>query len=139
MTSTPADGQSTRAKLARSQLRRFAANADGFRSCALVSFDGLVIASVLASGVDGDRFGAMCASLLALASRAAQAVMRGELRQIILDGTNGPVLITQVGTTGVLAVATDSSEKLGKLIVDTRLMATTLVQLFGPDPLASVT
>lgn len=47
----------------------------------------------------------MCASLLALADRAAREVDRGRLRQVILDGTGGPMLLTQAGDTAVLAVA----------------------------------
>ena len=71
------------AKKARSLLRGLQASSEHVEAAALVSNDGLIIASVLSDSVDADRFGAMCASLLALASRAAREVERGELRQII--------------------------------------------------------
>lgn len=114
---------------ARGQLRALRGASDCVSSCALVSYDGLVLAAVLADGVDVDRFGAMCASLLALSTRAAREVERGVLRQIILDGENGPVLLTRAGTRGVLAVAADPTKSLGKLILDTRATAGALAAL----------
>lgn len=110
-------------------LRKLQGASPGVQSCALVSYDGLIRASVLAPGVDADRFGAMCASLLALSTRASQEVERGALRQIILDGELGPVLLTRAGEVGVLAVAADPSRNLGKLILDTRTTATELASL----------
>lgn len=114
---------------ARGVLRGLQAASDCVRSCAVVSYDGLIRASVLASGVDADRFGAMCASLLALSTRAAREVERGTLRQVILDGELGPVLLTRAGDAGVLAVAADPTKNLGKLILDTRNAATALAAL----------
>lgn len=119
---------------ARGQLRALRGASDSVRSCALVSYDGLMIAAVLAEGVDADRFGAMCASLLALSTRAAKEVERGVLRQIILDGEHGPVLLTRAGKVGVLAVAADPSTSLGKLILDTRTTANALATLDAAGP-----
>jgi predicted regulator of Ras-like GTPase activity (Roadblock/LC7/MglB family) len=79
--------------------------------------------------VDADRFGAMCASLLALANRAAKEVSRGDLRQVILDGSLGPMLLTRAGDAGVLAVAANPAAKLGQLILDTRSTARALSEL----------
>lgn len=114
---------------ARGLLRSLKSASDTVRSCALVSYDGLMMAAVLADGVDADRFGAMCASLLALSSRAAKEVERGVLRQVILDGEQGPMLLTRAGTMGVLAVAADPTKNLGKLILDTRTTAKALAAI----------
>lgn len=114
---------------ARSLLRGLQATSDKIEASALVSHDGLTLASVLSSDVDSDRFGAMCASLLALATRAASEVERGELRQIILDGEHGPMLLTRAGNTGVLAVAASPKSNLGKVILDTRKTASDLAAL----------
>jgi uncharacterized protein len=117
----------------RSVLRSLQAASECVRSCALVSYDGLMLASVLAEGVDPDRFGAMCASLLALSTRAAKEVERGSLRQVILDGEQGPMLLTRAGRAGVLAVAADPAKNLGKLILDTRTAASALAAVHDPD------
>lgn len=114
---------------ARGMLRALQATSDKIEASALVSHDGLMLASVLSSEVNADRFGAMCASLLALATRAASEVDRGDLRQIILDGAHGPMLLTRAGNTGVLAVAASPKANLGKVILDTRKTATDLAAL----------
>lgn len=125
----PASVQALYASKARGLLRGLQTSSDAIQASALVSNDGLIVASVLAETVDADRFGAMCASLLALATRAAKEVDRGELRQIILDGEQGPMLLTRAGSSGVLAVATTPAVNLGKLILDTRNCARSLGEL----------
>lgn len=117
------------AKSVRSILRNLHASSEHIQASALVSNDGLIIASLLTESVDADRFGAMCASLLALATKAAQEVERGKLRQIILDGTLGPMLLSYAGNVGVLAVAASTSANLGKIILDTRKTAQQIVDL----------
>ena len=114
---------------ARRLLRAFAASSPYIEACAAVSGDGFIIASVLADEVDEDRFGAMCASLIALSTRAAAEIQRGDLRQIILDGTLGPMLLTRAGELGALAVATSPQANLGKVMLDTRNTARALADL----------
>ena len=46
---------------------------------ALISTDGLMIASALPQGMDEDRVGAMSAALLSLGDRAARELARGTL------------------------------------------------------------
>ena len=68
---------------ARRILRAFSASSSNIEACAAVTGDGFIIASVMADEVDEDRFGAMCASLLALSARAAaeiEGAAGGEVR-----------------------------------------------------------
>lgn len=131
MNSLPSEA--ARAQLAtkaRGLLRTLAGRVDCVRSSAIVTFDGLMLASVLADGVGGERFGAMCASLLALSTRAAKEVERGELRQVILDGKQGPMLLSRAGNVGVLAIAADPTPNLGRLILEAKSTATALAELY---------
>lgn len=107
----------------------------GVEGSAIVTCDGVVLASMLSGSVDPDRFGAMCATLLALASRMTQEVSRGALRQLIVEGERGPVLLTQAGDVGVLALAADPTAPLGRLIVTARQVAGAMHR--GPAPLAA--
>ena len=52
---------------------------------ALISSDGLMIASALQQGVDEDRVGAMSAALLSLGDRAARELARGTLESVRLS------------------------------------------------------
>ena len=115
----------------RGLLRKLQGTLPEVEASAVVSRDGITQASLLGASADKDRFGAMCASLLALADRAGQEVDRGQLRQVILDGTKGPMLLTNAGTQAVLAVAASPKVNLGRLILETRKVAGELVELIA--------
>lgn len=110
-------------------LRRFHASMEEIQASAVISGDGLPIASVLDDGVDPDRFGAMCASLLALATQAAKEVSRGDLRQLLIGGSEGSMLLVQAGSRGVLAVATSPAANLGRVFLEARKAAGGLAEL----------
>lgn len=107
----------------RAALHAVHAACPGVEGSAIVSADGILLTSMLADEVHPDRFGAMCATLLALAGRMAGEVGRGPLRQLILDGEYGPVLLTQAGDVGVLAIAATKEASLGRLILTARNVA----------------
>jgi len=107
----------------RSILRTLNASSPDIEASAAISGDGLVIASVFGEGVDPDRFGAMCASLLALADRAAQEIARGALKQVLVEGENGTMLLVQAGAEVVLAVATAPTLNLGMVFIEARKTA----------------
>ena len=122
-----------KASLARGLLRSLSSASEHIQATALVTHDGLIVASVMEKGIDVDRFGAMCASLLALANSAAKEVNRGELKQVILDGVYGPMLLTRAGEAGVLAVAAAAAANLGRVILDARNTARALSELGSFD------
>lgn len=113
----------------RSLLRGLSVSNPDIESSAVISTDGLIIATALDQGVDADRFGAMCASLLALAERAAQEVNRGRLRQTLVEGADGCVLLVQVGADAVLAISAKASINLGRVFLDARRAAAKAAEL----------
>lgn len=129
----PTDSPGDVSRGARRLLRAFATSSQHIEACAVISTDGFILASVLSDSVDEDRFGAMCASLLSLSARAASEAQRGELRQVILDGTLGPMLLTRAGELGALAVATNPQANLGRVMIDTRRTAQDLAALVTPS------
>lgn len=104
-------------------LRRLSSSSGEIEAAAVISGDGLTIAAVLDKGVDPDRFGAMCASLLALADRAAQEIARGQLKQVLVEGSQGTMLLVQIGTEAVLAVAARPTINLGMVFLEARKTA----------------
>jgi predicted regulator of Ras-like GTPase activity (Roadblock/LC7/MglB family) len=92
-------------------------------AAAAITSDGMVIASVLQPGVDPDRFAAMSASLLALAEREIDEIQRGDLRQLLIEGTKGAVLLVQAGDDAVLAVSTEPGALMGKVFLEARRAA----------------
>ena len=115
-------------KFLRSTLRQLNSQSDKIEASAVVTVDGILLASVLSESVDQDRFGAMCASLLALADRAAQEIARGVLRQVLIEGDQGVMLLVYAGREAVLAVAAESAVHLGMLFIEAQKVAIKIKQ-----------
>ena len=131
MREAPKSANEARASALRSVLRELNGSSAEIEASACISSDGYTLASVMGEGVDPDRFGAMCASLLALAHRAAQEIQRGNLKLVLVDGEQGVMLLVQAGQDAILAVAAKPSMNLGKIILDSRKVALKLLSVLG--------
>lgn len=109
-----------RASAIRSVLRELNASSSEVEASAAITTDGFIIGSVLGDSIDQDRFAAMCASLLALADRAADEISRGELKQVMIEGTSGVMLLVHAGEDAVLAVAVKPTASLGRIFIEAR-------------------
>ncbi len=90
------------------------------QASAIISSDGLVIASLLSSEMDEDRVGAMAAAMLSLGDRTSQELGRGELEQVLVKGDKGYVLMTYADENTVLSIVTTYSAKLGLIFLDVK-------------------
>jgi uncharacterized protein len=127
---TPSGSGHPLASRVRSILRGLMGSTDaGIRAAAAITTDGMVIAAVLQEGVDADRFAAMSASLLALAEREVAESRRGLLKQLLLEGTEGAVLLVRAGDDAVLAISTDPGALIGNIFIKTKASAENLRQL----------
>ena len=113
----------------RSILRRLNMVSNDIEASAVTSSDGLIKASMLGDKIDPDRFGAMCATLLALSKRAANETARGELKLLLIEGTNGTMLIVQIGDKGVLALAARPKANLGMIFLEARKTAASISEV----------
>ncbi|WP_238946137.1 roadblock/LC7 domain-containing protein [Vandammella animalimorsus] len=116
---------------ARSILRELRAGSAQIELTAWVSFDGFVLAAATEANVNADRIGAMCASLLALSRRATKEIDVGDLKQIILGGSSGIMLLIEAGTGRALTLSAESSANLGRILLDARKAAMRLAELGG--------
>jgi predicted regulator of Ras-like GTPase activity (Roadblock/LC7/MglB family) len=85
---------------------------------ALVSVDGLIIASALPAGIEEDRVSAMSAAMLSLGDRIAGELGRGDLNQVYVKGDQGYVILMSVGEEAVLTVLAHQEAKLGLILLD---------------------
>ena len=95
----------------------------------VISTDGLMMASVLPSGLDEDRVGAMSAAMLSLGDRTSQELNRGGLEQVLIKGENGYVLMTYAGEEAVLTVIAKPNAKLGLIFLDVKRAAESISEL----------
>src|SRR5665213_1558214 len=117
-------------------LRELLHQTPGAEAAAVVSFDGLPMASALPPGMDEDRVAAMSAALLSLAERAAQGLGRGDLSQVYIEGENGTVFLVSAQDEAVLIAVTAADAKVGMMLYEVKLAASRVGEVLrGPVPL----
>jgi predicted regulator of Ras-like GTPase activity (Roadblock/LC7/MglB family) len=123
-------GQSEERQMAKSRseqmvdrLRDLQASTSDVEASAVVSVDGLIIASALPANVEEDRVSAMSAAMLSLGERIAAELGRGMLDQVYVRGDRGYVILMSVGEEAVLTVLARSEAKLGLIFLDMRRAA----------------
>jgi predicted regulator of Ras-like GTPase activity (Roadblock/LC7/MglB family) len=90
---------------------------------AIVSYDGLMMESLLPIQADEDRLGAMCAAILGMGERAIGEFERGEFEQLLVKGSNGYLILASAGPEAVLAVLAKGNAKLGLIFLEMRRAA----------------
>ncbi|MBU7037343.1 MAG: roadblock/LC7 domain-containing protein [Theionarchaea archaeon] len=96
---------------------------------AIVSVDGLMIASALPRDVEEDRVAAMSAAMLSLGERTAGELARGALSEVYVKGENGYVVLMSVGENAVLTALARKDAKLGLVFLDMKRTAGDVVNL----------
>src|SRR3972149_896517 len=114
------------------RLRDLAASSPDVEASAVVSVDGLTMASALPAQVEEDRVAAMSAAMLSLGERIANELGRGNLDQVYIKGENGFVVLMAVGKEAVLTVLARKQAKLGLLFLDMRRATEDLADLLYP-------
>jgi hypothetical protein len=92
-------------------------------AAAVVSFDGLPMASALPAGMDEDRVAAMSAALLSLGERAAQGLGRGDLSQVYVEGDSGTVFLVSADDEAVLVAVARAGAKVGLMLFEVKQAA----------------
>ena len=111
------------------RLRELHASSPSTEASAVVSVDGLSIASALPQGVEEDRVSAMSAAMLSLGERIANELGRGTLEQVFVGGEKGCVVLMAVGPGAVLTAMATGQAKLGLMLLDMRRAVEDLVKL----------
>jgi len=100
------------------RLRDLQVSSPDIEAAAIVSVDGLSIASSLPSNSEEDRVSAMSAAMLSLGERIATELGRGSLEQVYVKGERGFVILSAVGEEAVLTVLARQQAKLGLIFLD---------------------
>ena len=113
------------------RLRDLQARTPDVEASAVVSMDGLTMASALPAELEEDRVSAMSAAMLSLGERIATELGRGDLHEVYIHGDDGYVLLTSIGSESVLTVLARHKAKLGLVFLEMRRAAEDLVRLVG--------
>lgn len=111
------------------RLRDLQASSQDVEAAAVVSVDGLTMASVMPSHYEEDRVSAMSAAMLSLGERIAGELGRGLLDTVYVKGQHGYVILMAVGDEAVLTVLAREQAKLGLIFLDMGRAAKELAKL----------
>ena len=119
----------TKAERLAAALNDFLRSSPDLQAAAVVSFDGLAMASALPPDMDEDRLGAMSAALLSLGEQAAAGLGRGDMRQLFVEGEHGFVFLMSARDQAVLTAVADHSAKIGLMLFEMRRAADVIGEL----------
>lgn len=98
-------------------------------AAAVVSVDGLMIASALPKDIEEDRVAAMSAAMLSLGERTADELARGELSEVYVKGVDGYIVLMAAGEDAVLTAMARKDAKLGLVFLDMKRTAEAIAQI----------
>ena len=99
-------------------LQNLVASTSDVQGAALVSPDGLALASSLPSGMDEERVAAMSAAMLSLGERIGSELARGTIDRLYVEGDKGYGILTSCGEEAVLLVLASKAAKQGLLMLE---------------------
>ncbi len=111
------------------RLREMQITTPDIEASAVVSVDGLTIASALPIGVEEDRVSAMSAAMLSLGERIASELGRKTLEQVYIHGDKGHVYVFAIGEEAVLTVLCREQARQGMVLLEMRRAAEDLSKL----------
>jgi predicted regulator of Ras-like GTPase activity (Roadblock/LC7/MglB family) len=107
-------------------LQNFVSGTNDIQGAALVTPDGLSLASVLPGGMDDERVSAMSAAMLSLGERIGSELSRGNIDRIYVEGNRGFGILTSCGEDAVLLVLATESAKQGMLMLEIKRLVAEL-------------
>jgi len=99
-------------------LQNLVTSTSDVQGAALVSPDGLPLASTLPSGMDEERVSAMSAAMLSLGERIGNELARGAIDRLYVEGDKGYGILTSCGEEAVLLVLASKAAKQGLLMLE---------------------
>ena len=124
----------TKADMLARALDDFLAVSSDVEAAAVVSSDGLPMASALPDYVEEDRLAAMSAALLTLGERAADGLGKGDLAQVFVEGAHGHVVLMAAGPDAVLVTVTTRAAKVGLVLFEMRRTAEGIAEIMTTPP-----
>lgn len=113
------------------RLQSFEVNTPDVEASAIVSVDGLTIASSFPLGMVEDRVSAMSASMLNIGKRISSELERGMLYEVYVQGNDGYVLLMSVGDDALLSVMARQRARLGLVFLEMRKAISDLGELIS--------
>jgi predicted regulator of Ras-like GTPase activity (Roadblock/LC7/MglB family) len=110
-------------------LQSFVSGTPDVQGTAIVTPDGLSLATMLPGEMDEERVAAMSAAMLSLGERIGSELARGTIDRIYVQGDKGYGILTSCGEDAVLLVLASESAKQGLLMLEIKRIVAELITL----------
>lgn len=112
-------------------LQNFVSITSNVQGAAMVTTDGLPLASCLPGSMDEERVSAMSAAMLSLGERIGRELGRGEMDRVYIHGQEGFSILTSCGADAVFLVLADKEAKQGVLMLEIKRALTELMLIIS--------
>lgn len=112
-------------------VRAFVTDTLHVQGAALVTAEGLPIASTLPPGLEESRAAAMAAAVVTIGDRIGEELQRGHTEHILLEGSQGYSLLTLCGDDTLFLVLASSSVKQGVLMLEIKRVVSLLMTMLS--------
>lgn len=124
----------TRGEQIAEALDSFLQSCPDVEGAAVMSSDGLPMASALPDGFQEERIAAMSAAMLGLGEKASETLGRGSMRQLFVEGEHGFVYLMSAGPSAVLCAVSRPSGKTGLVLYEMKEAASRIARVLAPVP-----
>lgn len=107
-------------------IQNFVVSNPGVEGAAIVTPDGLPLASVLPNQMDEERTAAMSAAMLSLGERIGKELTRGAIDRIFVQGDRGYAVLTSCGEEAMLLTLASTEVKQGVLFLEIKQLSKTV-------------
>lgn len=98
---------------------------------AVVTRDGLLIASDLSEGIDAEILAAMTAAMEGAAETALSELKQGNITQVIADAEKGKILTVSAGEKAILVVVASPKINLGLITLEMKRASEKISDILG--------
>ncbi|ABD00967.1 uncharacterized protein ACVW0Q_002341 [Thermostichus sp. MS-CIW-21] len=109
-------------------LQNYVSSTPEVQGAAVVTPDGLPLASALPAGMDEERASAMSAAMLSLGERIGKELSRGAIERIFVQGEKGYGVLTSCGPDAVLLTLASHEVKQGLLFLEMKRVAASIAE-----------
>ncbi len=106
-------------------------NVDGIQGVAVVSTDGLPMASAVEAKIGEAELAALASSMLSIGSTAMTNLKKGELDSLYVKCDKGYILLRYSGPLAVVLFITEENARLGPLLLELKRTAKRLEDMLG--------
>ncbi len=105
------------------QILRKLASTEDIEGAAVITRDGLLIASELTESIDADTFAAMSATMTGAAETAVQELKKSSPDRIIVESSAAKLITAGAGEQAILACIVNPDAKLGMILLEMKKAA----------------